>query len=182
MTKEDSAKINQDTITNLQSSNAELVNETINQLSESGNSAYLPFLFELLHSTSNDEIKRRIARLLAELKHSDAIPLIIEAIKNKAYTKELQYLVSACWENGMDYSEHLSLFIDLMIQHEFMIAFEAHTVITNMTGKISAATCEQESTKIKNVLPQVSEENRQMLEEVLEFLPLLEAGIEPQSF
>ncbi|RKD88448.1 HEAT repeat domain-containing protein [Mangrovibacterium diazotrophicum] len=182
MTKEDSAKINQDTITNLQSSNAELVNETINQLSESGNSAYLPFLFELLHSTSNDEIKRRIARLLAELKHSDAIPLIIEAIKNKAYTKELQYLVSACWENGMDYSEHLSLFIDLMIQHEFMIAFEAHTVITNMTGKISAATCEQESTKIKNALTQVSEENRQMLEEVLEFLPLLEAGIEPQSF
>jgi len=182
MTKEDSAKISQDTITNLQSSNAELVNETINQLSESGNSAYLPFLFELLHSTSNDEIKRRIARLLAELKHSDAIPLIIEAIKNKAYTKELQYLVSACWENGMDYSEHLSLFIDLMIQHEFMIAFEAHTVITNMTGKISAATCEQESTKIKNALAQVSEENRQMLEEVLEFLPLLEAGIEPQSF
>ena len=182
MTKEDSAKINQNTITNLQSNNAELVNETINQLSESGNSAYLPFLFELLHSTSNDEIKRRIARLLAELKHSDAIPLIIEAIKNQAYTEELQYLVSACWENGMDYSGHLSLFVDLMIDHEFMIAFEAHTVITNMTGKISAATCEQESTKIKNALAQVSEENRQMLEEVLEFLPLLEAGIEPQSF
>jgi len=182
MAKEDSAKINQDTITNLQSSNAELVNETINQLSESGNSAYLPFLFELLHATSNDEIKRRIARLLAELKHSDAIPMIVEAIKNKAYTEELQYLVSACWENGMDYSEHLSLFIDLMIQHEFMIAFEAHTVITNMTGKISMAACEQESTKIKNALLQVPVENRQMLEEVLEFLPLLEAGIEPQSF
>ncbi|WP_163714094.1 HEAT repeat domain-containing protein [Mangrovibacterium lignilyticum] len=182
MSTEQSKKIDNKTITNLKSGNTDLVSETIEQLSESGNSAYLPFLIELLHSTSNNEIKKRIARLLAELKHSDAIPLIIDAIKNQDYATELQYLVSACWENGMDYSDHLSLFIDLMIDQDFMVAFEAHTVITNMTGKISTAIREQESRKIQNALPELSEDKQGLLHEIEEFLPLLEAGIEPQSF
>ncbi len=63
-----------------------------------------------------------------------------------------------------------------------MVAFEAHTVITNMTGKISMAQCENESKRIQASLAEQSEEKRGLLEEILEFLPLLEAGIEPQSY
>jgi len=182
MSKEQSEKVDKRTITDLKSGNPELVNATINQLSESGNSAYLPLLIELLHATSNNEIKKRIIRLLAELKQSDAIPLIVDAIRNQAYEKDLQYLVSACWENGMDYSDHLSLFVDLMIEQDFVIAFEAYTVIVNMYGKISSALCAQESRKIQDALSASSEDKRSFLEEVLEFLPLLEAGIAPQNY
>lgn len=182
MTTKDTQKLNKDTVEKLQSDNSSVVSQTIDQLSESGNSAYLPLLLELLHSTSNPEIKKRITRLLAEIKHSDAIPLIIDAIKNEAYAQELQQLISACWENGLDYSEHLSLFIDLMIDQDFMVAFEAHTVITNMTGKISVAMCEQETRKITEAMETASEEKKTLLAEAIEFLKLLEAGIEPQNF
>lgn len=182
MTTESSKKLNKEIISKLQSNDSELVSETINQLSETGNSAYLPFLIELLHSTGNQEIKKQITRLLAELKHSDAVPLIIDAIQNKHYANELQYLVSACWENGMDYSAHLPLFIDLVIENDFMVAFEAHTVITNMTGKISKATCEQESRKIKEAILTAGEEKKNLLLDLLDFLPVLEEGIAPQQF
>lgn len=175
-------KLNTETIEKLQSGNSELVNDTLDNLREAGNSAYIPLLVELLHSTQNNEIKKRVAKLLAELKHSDAIPMIIDAIKNQTYAEELQYLVSACWENGMDYSDHLSLFIDLMIEQDFMIAFESHTVITNMTGKISSAIREQETRKIEAALNVVEDEKRDLLLEIIEFLPLLEAGIEPHSY
>ncbi len=182
MTTEKSKKLNSETLSNLQSNNSELVTETINELSESGNSAYIPILIELLHSTDNQEIKKRITRLLSELKHSDAIPLIIEAIQNKQYANELQYLVSACWENGMDYSSHLSLFIDLVIENDFMVAFEAHTVITNMTGKISKAICDTETRKIKEAILVAPEDKKQLLMDLLDFLPVLEQGIEPQEY
>ena len=182
MAIEESKKLNTNTINNLHSSNPEVVTETIDQLSESGNAAYLPLLLELLHSTGSKEIKKRITRLLAELKHSDTIPLIIDAINNQDYVRELQYLVSACWENGMDYSEHLPLFIGLMIEQDFMIAFEAHTVITNMAGKISPAIREQETRRIQTALPELDEDKQELLMEIIEFLPILEAGIEPQSF
>ena len=179
MKTEDSKKIKNNTIDNLQSENPGLVTETLNQLSEAGNSAYVPILIELLHSTDNQEIKKRITRLLAELKHSDAIPLIIDAIQNRQYANELQYLVSACWENGLDYSDHLSTFIDLVIENDFLIAFEAHTVITNMTGKISEAIYENESRKIKDAMLRADDKKREFLQDLLEFLPALKEGIAP---
>lgn len=182
MGTEQNKKLNNDTLQNLQSANSELVAQSLNQISDNGNSAYIPFLVELLHSTQNQEIKKRVSNLLAELKHSDAIPLIIDAIRNQKYSDDLQFLVSACWENGMDYLEHLPLFVDLMIEQDFMVAFEAHTVITNMTGRITREQCEMQTLKIKQSLPGLSADKRGLLEEIVEFLPVLEAGIEPQEY
>ena len=182
MNTEFSKKLNNEIISRLKSDNLELVTETLNELGETGNSAYIPFLIELLHTTDQQEIKQRISRLLAELKHSDAIPLIIDAIRNKQYGNELHFLVSACWENGMDYRNYLSLFTDLVIEHDFIVAFEAHTVITNMSGKISNEIYEKESRKIKEAIVDAGEEKKQLLLDLLDFLPELEAGIEPQQF
>jgi len=166
----------------LQSQKQELVIETIEQLGESGNSAYLPHLFELLHTTTDAEIKKHITRLLAELKHKDVVPYFIEAIKNKNYKEELQFLVSACWENGLDYSEHLPLFIDMLIEEDFMVAFEAHTVITNMEGKITTAMRDQETAKINHAITTATDEKKSMLLDVIDYLIALEEGIEPQNY
>ena len=108
MNTESSKKINNEIISKLKSNNSELVTEALHQLEETGNSAYIPTLIELLHDTDRQEIKQRISRLLAELKHSDAIPFLLDAIRNKQYANELHLLVSACWENGMDYSNYRS--------------------------------------------------------------------------
>ena len=82
----------------------------------------------------------------------------------------------------MDYSNYLSLFTDLVIEQDFMVAFEAHTVITNMSGKISNEICEKESRKIKEAIAGAGEQKKQLLLDLLDFLPALEAGIEPQQF
>ena len=182
MNPEHSKKINSNTVSNLQSHNTALIRKTLDELSEKGNSSYIPLLIELLHSTENLEIKKRIARLLSELKHSDAIPLIVDAIQNKQYVNELQYLVSACWENGMDYSNHLSTFVDLVVDSDFMLAFEAQTVIINMTGKISEAIYEREIKKIKGAMPAAEENKKQILQDLLNFLPELKEGISPETF
>ncbi|MFV0375844.1 MAG: hypothetical protein ACK5JD_00920 [Mangrovibacterium sp.] len=175
-------KLNAEIIQNLQSANSEVVSQSLSQIRENGNSAYIPSLVDLLHSTQNHEIKKQVTNLLAELKHSDAVPLIIDAIRNKKYSSELQFLVSACWENGLDYLEYLPLFVDLMIEQNFKVAFEAHTVITNMTGRISREQSETQTLKIKQALPGMDNDKRGLLEEIVEFLPELEAGIEPQEY
>lgn len=182
MTTGQSNKLNDAILRNLESKNTELVNQTLTELAESGNSAYIPYLIGLLHSTQNQEIKKRVSSFLAELKHRDAIPMLIDAIRDERYAGELHILVSACWENGLNYTEHLPLFIDLMLERDFMVAFEAHTVITNMTGKISAEWCREETRKITQALPSLGVDKRGLLEEILNFLPALEAGIEPQEY
>lgn len=182
MTEKKLTKANQTIISNLESSDESIVLKTIKKIHESGNSAYLPKLIEILSQSQNDEIKKEIVKLLSEIKHRDAVPVLIEAIQDKNNTENLQLLVSACWENGLDYSNYLSLFIDLVIERDFMVSFEAHTVIMNMSGKISQEIVDKESHKIKRAILEIDESKKQLLHDLLDFLPVFEQGIEPQQF
>lgn len=182
MTSDKTKKIDPNKVNRLNSTDPNVALHAITELREEGNASYIPVLIELLHSTDHAAIKSEIAGLLSELKHRDAVPLMIEAIENKKYTNELNYLVSACWGNGLDYSDHLSLFIDLMIDYDFLVAFEAHTVITNMSGKISNEIVEKESRKIKEAMLHSDDQKKELLHDLLDFLPVFEQGIDPQSF
>lgn len=172
-------KLNQHIIQILHSGNAEMITEAIRELRESGHAAYLPALFELLHATTDERVRKSIIALLSELKHREAVPFMIDAIQNKQYSNELLSIVSACWENGLDYSEYLPVFVDLVIEKEFLTAFEAYTVITNMTGKISNTVHESECRKIKEALRNTSNNKHELFQDLLDFLPELEEGIEP---
>ena len=182
MTEKKLPKADQAIINKLESSDDVIVLATIKKLHESGNSAYLPKLIEILNKTEDEEISKEIRKILSEIKHRDAAPILIESIQNKEYSAIRQTLISACWENGLDYSNHLSLFIDLVIEGDFMESFEAHTVIMNMSGKISQDIVDKESTKIKRAMLEANESKKQLLQDLLEFLPVFEQGIEPQQF
>ncbi len=182
MTEKKLLKTDPSILNDLQSGNSQTALKAIKKISESGNSAYLPKMIELFCQTDDSEIKKQISKLLSELKHRDAVPFLIEAIENHRKDPELQPIVSACWENGLDYSNHLSLFVDLIIEGDFMLAFEAHTVITNMYGRISQEIVEKESNKIKRAILECGEEKKQLLHDILEFLPVFAQGIDPQQF
>ena len=100
----------------LLSTDPEKVIETIEELRVSGETNDIPVLLEMLHLSKDKEIKSKIHSLLANLKDVQTIPLLIAAIQNERYAPELQQLVSSCWENGLDYTPYLSLFVDLLIQ------------------------------------------------------------------
>lgn len=156
---------------NLQSENSSLVKDTIEELRNSGNSSHIPLLIKLLHSTDNGDVKQLIVKLLNDLKYSDAIPKIIEAIQSNKYSDERQNLVSACWENGLDFGEYLPLFVDLVIGEEFPIAFEAFTVIENMDSNIGDTVKEEQIEKIKNNLSGVPENKAYLLNNLIEIIP-----------
>lgn len=155
----------------LQSADSLKVIETLEELRISGKVSDIPILIELLHLTQNPEIKSKIISLFANLKESDAIPLITEAIQNQKYAPELKELVSSCWENGLDYSNYLSLFIDLLIDSDFLIAFEAYTVIMNTISKIDQAKIDLEIDRLEKFLPTSPEEKRALILDVIDFLP-----------
>jgi hypothetical protein len=121
-------------ISNLLSDNQELITETFEQIREEGNTAVLPYLFDLLASSLGEGIKKEIYKLLCELKQTGAVPILIEAITNEKYAGIQEQLIRICWENGLDYSPYLSTFVDIVINGNFINAFEAFTVIENMEG------------------------------------------------
>lgn len=155
----------------LNSADSLKVIETLEELRVSGKVSDIPVLIELLHLSQDTEIKSKITGLFANLKESDAIPLIIDAIQNEKYAPELKELVSSCWENGLDYSQYLSLFVDLMLESDFMVSFEAYTVIMNMVTKIDQKKIDIEIDRIEKFLPSAVEQKRVLLMDVIDFLP-----------
>jgi hypothetical protein len=152
---------------NLKSNNPEIVLQTIEEIRETGSSAQFQGLMELLHETVNQDIKKNILTLFSELKSTDTVPLLIEAIQNKKYADELKELLSCCWQNGLNYSPYLPLFIDLVINEEFLTAFEAFTVVENMYGIVDEVIVAEQLDKISNSLSLVGEQKQYLLRELL---------------
>lgn len=155
----------------LESADSLKVIETIEELRSTGRASDIPLLVELLHLTPNPEIKSKITALFANLKESNTIPLIIEAIQNQKYAPELKELIASCWENGLDYSNYLSLFVSLMIDNEFEIAFEAYTVIINLESRIDQQIIDQQIELLEKALASATEQKRQLMLDVIDFLP-----------
>jgi hypothetical protein len=149
----------------------EKVIEALEGLQESGRVSDIPVLIELMNLTQNPEIKSKIAGLFGNLKETDAVPIIIEAIQNQKYAPILKELVSSCWENGLDFSKYLSLFIELLINNDFVISFEAYTVITNNEHRIDQKIIDQEIDRLEKSLPLISEQKRPLILDVIDFLP-----------
>ena len=155
----------------LQSEDSLRVIETLEDLKVSGKASDVPMLIELLHMTQNAEIKSKINSLFANLKEREAVPLIIEAIQNQKYAPERKELLACCWENGLDYSNYLTLFVDLLIKSDFIIAFEAYTVIVNMTENIDQEKINTEIERLEQAIQGTTDQKIELMREVVDFLP-----------
>ena len=155
----------------LKSADPEIVLQTIEELRVEGQTSDFPILMEMLRIARNPEIKSKITGLFANLKDKETIPLMMEAIQDEKYAPVLQQLVSACWENGMDYTRYLPVFVDLLIEKEFLVAFEAYTVITNMETAIDQVLLDIEIDKLDKAMLSASDERKALMLDVVDFLP-----------
>lgn len=160
-------------INNLLSTDEQLQSETLEEIRTSGNSKLLPFLIELLHAAKNEDVKLKVYNILAELKHSDSIPIIIDAIQNDKYQAEQEMLIRSCWENGLDFTPHISVFAKLVVNGDYMTAFEAFTVVENLEGTISEAESEEIITILKEGLAGAINERKVLINEIIQFIPSL---------
>ena len=155
----------------LNSSDPEIVLESIEELRVAGKTSDIPVLLEMLRVTKSPEIKSKITSLFSNLKDKNSVPLMMEAIQNEKYEPVLQQLVSSCWENGLDYSKYISVFVDLLIEKDFLVAFEAYTVITNMEFTIDQALLDIEIEKLDKALLSTTSEKKVLLLDAIDFLP-----------
>ncbi|MFV0366083.1 MAG: HEAT repeat domain-containing protein [Mangrovibacterium sp.] len=174
--------MNQELINQLQSDNTKEVLQAIELLAIEGKSTYLPLLINLLHSSIDADVVSAITSMLGQLKQQDAVPYLVEAIADENYHDIREELLTVCWENGLSYAVHIDVFIDIMITADFMSAFEAHTLITNMWGKITAEQRAEEEQKIADALLDMNTEKAVLLEEVKDFLYALEEGVQPAEY
>jgi HEAT repeat protein len=160
-------KIDEQIKNNLFSANADVVISAIEEIQKKGNKLYLPVLFDLLNSNPEPEIETEIKNLLGTVKDKESVNSFMRAIEDDKYKGIRKSILTACWQNGLDFSTFLPVFIDLVIHEDWEIAFEAFTVIDNLEYLPGAEIIKISIAKINNALPQASEQNKYFLNEIL---------------
>lgn len=143
----------------------------LNEIQEKGNSRYIPLLVDVLHSSKENEISELILKILSEAKHPDIVPELIKAIEDEKYINEQEELVRTCWENGLDYTNYFSTFVNLLINGNYMTAFEAYTVIENTEGFLSDTSAKEYIATLQNAIFDANDERKILIQSIVHFLP-----------
>lgn len=83
-------------------------------------------LIDTGHKGTHEEALRRIK------KESNALELLVSAIKEKEFEENRNALIAACWESGIDCRPELQFFVDLAIKENYLCCIEATSVIDGM--------------------------------------------------
>jgi hypothetical protein len=139
----------------------------IEKVKEKGNKLYIPLLFDLLNSSPELEIETEIKNLLGTIKDKNTVNSFMRAIEDDKYKGIRKTILTACWQNGLDFSTFLPVFIDLVIHEDWETAFEAFTVIDNFEFLPGVEIINFSITKINQAMPNVSDQQKYFLNEIL---------------
>ena len=152
---------------NLFSTQTEVVISAINLVKEKGNKLYIPILLDLLNSKPGKEITDEINKLLSTVKDKETTVSFIQAIENEKYKSIRQLILTVCWQNGLDFSNYLPVFVAVIINEDWENAFEAFTIIDNLEFLPEQEIIEQSINKIEAAMESATEQKAYFLQEVL---------------
>ncbi len=164
----DSPKTKRSAIINkLRSRVDHIIMEGIREVREHGDPEILHDLAELLDNGDNESIENAAFHVLNDLKDQNAAVVLIALIEKYRGRKILNRLVCSCWQNGLDFSPHLSLFIDLAIDENYLTSIEALSVIEENIDKLDDAERHEKVGYINKHLSNVNEEKLKILEQII---------------
>lgn len=151
-------------------SDTKSVLSALSRIKEKGNTGSLKLLVSLLNSKPGPEIEKEILFILNNLKAKDAVTEIINSIVNPEYISIRKKLITCCWQNGLDFKNHLPLFADLIIEGDWETAFDAFTVIENMENLPEQKIIDAAAGKIREALKNADDQKKYFLTESLSLI------------
>ncbi len=124
-------------------------------------------LVDLLSGLSNKHLKEDV---LSVLRKEDGKDILLEALSEAKDEKQVIALTAACWESGLDFSEHISFFITLALAHDPEICIEVLSVIQEMKGKIGKDILEEQRSRVRKGIEAASSGKQLILQEILSAL------------
>ena len=109
----------------------------LEQIREIGVPKLLPALVKVYKTCGDDDVKMSVFKLLSDASQREIVDEMADAIAAETDANVKQMLVTSCWYSKIDYLPRLELFIDLVFDAPFELAFEAFTVIENRQGSVT---------------------------------------------
>lgn len=151
----------------LRSGNITATIDTIQEIRKKGSLTILPDIFDLLLVSDNEEIIKACSSLLNDLKNKESVQYLVTALKDEKYKPVRHILVSACWQNGLDYHEEVQLFAEILLNDNYTAAIEAFTIIENSLGDLDDREILMLTEKLNHGIDLSKENKRTLIRELL---------------
>jgi hypothetical protein len=147
-----------------------IVLKTLKKLRSVGNIGYIPELLKLLNQANSEYIRTEIVQFIADVKKPAIIPFILSGLKDPELKEARGYIITACWQSGLDYSHDLPLFIRIFMEGDYATALEAFTVIEESAVNLSMDELAQIRILVLKDIEKVSEEKKPLALELVKLL------------
>lgn len=134
---------NDDILKKVQSGDPELLAEAVKEIKENGDLSIARILVEELKNIPDPHTMTTVVNLLADIKESSFREIVINQLQATSQPAVKVELLRVIWESSLDYSRYLPVFLDILKNDDFSIAFEASTVIENMVHSLTDEQYEQ---------------------------------------
>jgi hypothetical protein len=157
-------------INSLMSDSDEKIISTLFNFKESYNLFIIEPLLDLLLMDRSDLLKKNIINFISDVKEKAAIPLLVNHLKKSFPQKQVNDIITICWQSRLDFSKDLEIFFEILQKGNYQAAFEAFTVIENSLENLSSQEIDNHLTSLKSDLSN-SNRDKQLL--ILEMVSLL---------
>jgi len=113
----------------LSSDNSIVLTDSINKIRESGNVKMFPAVFDLYQRNVSDDVQKAILKLVMDVKDKAAAAEIANALTSRTWSAGLSDLLSAIWQSGLDYGDHIAVFVSFVKSEDMNVAMEALTCV-----------------------------------------------------
>ncbi|MBI5541770.1 MAG: hypothetical protein HY951_17045 [Bacteroidia bacterium] len=148
------------------STNEKEVIEVLKNISEKGYPEIVTDLIGLYSSTTFESVKSKIYYILSNLKDKNSVSYFMDGLKLQTDSEIRNQLISACWQNGLDFSEHLEYFIEVISKENMFNSIEAFSVIESNYTSLEENKLAELRNHLKEIIKTTSEENMKLLIEV----------------
>jgi len=161
---------NKEWINKLNSNNEDLIKKSLEELREKGNSDLIPDIAGIVKNNQNEEIKKAVISFFADLKDQKSVINYVQFLKENKNLEDFHLLISTCWENGLDFSEHLQFFADLIMTADYFTAIESFTVVEENIEKLNMEKRIGFSDYISKNSKAISKEKKALIDELLSII------------
>ena len=151
--------------------------KTLEKVKSKGNDQMIEPILNLYSSTKHDSVKAAVKGLLNELKTVDGTVILIEGLYNS--NNELkEVILGSLWSAGLNPVEYLPEIVGAACSGNYMVAFEAITVLENMEGPFEEEKISESKLIINDYFAEPKEETKQLISSILGLINQMDESLE----
>ncbi|NBC84231.1 MAG: hypothetical protein GVY19_12760 [Bacteroidetes bacterium] len=141
--------------------------EVIKGMRASGDPQLVSPMLDLLGRTEDNELIATIVQLLNDLRDEYAIEPLVKAVTERKGGIQFKYVVAACWQNRLDFSDYLDVFVEVLMNENYETAIEAFTVIEESLEDTTKEQLTNYHHAVKEAFINTEEQKRPLVKELL---------------